>query len=346
MGTRDQEHKVEIVVRDAKGAGGAIFDAPVKISGPRKPRRPASQDATPLVEGKTDSYGRFCTELSAGTYSVEAMAFGKTTDPQTVNIPTDCKVTLELPLGFSLNLKPALSTGGWDKLVEVSEGSALLAKLSWDPDLANSPQLPTTLTSTLGTVIEAGLDNGTSAEPNERYYYVDFRAARGIAELEATLEGGSGVTAAARAGVAPAATSITGNVNATLQRTGTQLTNDVSLWLAIRNGTDALSFNNYLRFMNHLFCGEPVTGLPKFEQQRFAEKGRRSGDLVKSRFLPFTDADAYRVVKAATEAFVMVNCGIEPGARVPQPFDEDRDTDYLERRDLPVDLEKYGYRLQ
>ena len=33
-------------------------------------------------------------------------------------------------------------------------------------------------------------------------------------------------------------------------------------------------------------------------------------DLKKRRFLPFSDADAYRLLKVATEAFVMVNCGV------------------------------------
>ena len=70
------------------------------------------------------------------------------------------------------------------------------------------------------------------------------------------------------------------------------------LWLAIRNGTDALSFNNYLRFMNELFCGEPASDLLSFERQRFTEKEesvRRS--CSKRRFLPFTDTDAYRVAE-------------------------------------------------
>lgn len=46
-------------------------------------------------------------------------------------------------------------------------------------------------------------------------------AVRGIAELETTLEDGSGVRDSVRASVAPAAASITDDVNATLQRPGT-----------------------------------------------------------------------------------------------------------------------------
>ena len=336
MGTQDKEYTLEVVVHDNDAACGPIFEAPVKISPElRKQRGQTSQAATPQVVGETDRHGHFRTQLPRGTYLVEAMAFGIATEPQKVEIPKDCKVTLRLPLGFSLDLKPALGTGDWQRFVEVGEGSALLVKLSWHSELPNSALLRTNLTSTLGTVVEAAQarpDQGTTDQANERYYYVDFRAARGIAELEATLEGGSGVRASARAGVAPVAASITGDVNATLQRTGTQLTDDVGLWLAIRNGTDALSFNNYLAFMNELFCGEPASDLLPFEKQRFIEKKQRSDDLLKRRFLPFTDTDAYRVLKAATEAFVMVNCGIVPTP----PFDRTSDLDYLRRRDLPL----------
>ena len=45
--------------------------------------------------------------------------------------------------------------------------------------------------------------------------------------------------------------------------------------------------------------------------------------------LPFTDTDAYRLVKVATEAFVMVNCGaLRDGREILEPG-------YLQRRDLP-----------
>src|SRR5262249_6869202 len=53
-----------------------------------------------------------------------------------------------------------------------------------------------------------------------------------------------------------------------------------------------------------LFCGndQPASGKPhiSYPQARY-------------RSLPFTDTDAYRNVKAATEAFVMANCGVQRG---------------------------------
>ena len=129
---------------------------------------------------------------------------------------------------------------------------------------------------------------------------------------------------------------ISGNVGVALSRTATASTPDLSFWQGILNSTEQMSFNNYLRFMNLLFCGEEDLGdVPAFEQQRFAQKRALRNQLRTRRLLPFTDSDAYRAVKAATEAFVMVNCGV---LAPPRPFDDRRDADYLRRRDLPVPL--------
>jgi hypothetical protein len=127
---------------------------------------------------------------------------------------------------------------------------------------------------------------------------------------------------------------VSGNVGVALSRTATASTDDLSFWQGILNSTEQMSFNNYLRFMNMLFCGEnDLSDLPGFEQQRFAQKRALRNQLRTRRLLPFTDSDAYRAIKAATEAFVMVNCGV---LAPPQPFDDVRDAAYLRRRDLPV----------
>ena len=127
-----------------------------------------------------------------------------------------------------------------------------------------------------------------------------------------------------------------------MTRTETEFTEDVAFWTGIRNSTDALSFNTYLRFMDWIFCGgKPPT--PGFEANRFGAKKLEYKDLLTKRFLPFTDSDAYRVVKAATEAFVMVNCGVLQGKdRLLQAFDPVRDNAYLDRRDLPTPLNDLG----
>ena len=90
-----------------------------------------------------------------------------------------------------------------------------------------------------------------------------------------------------------------------LRRSNVELTDDVALWLIIRYATDALSFQNYQRFMNLLLCRKDLV----------RTEGDELGagmfiDLLDERFLPFNDTDAYRYLKVATEAFLMVSAGI------------------------------------
>ena len=150
------------------------------------------------------------------------------------------------------------------------------------------------------------------------------------------LPGGGGPVPAARYSVSTGFDAderepmpITGTVNVALNRAGTEPTADLRLWGAIRASSEALSYKNYERFMELLFCSE---GKPPAEE---AAAFRR---LLNKRFLPFTDTDAYRVMKVATEAFVTVNCGVFTGTR-----DVDGDMavlgdfrDYLARRELPA----------
>lgn len=123
-------------------------------------------------------------------------------------------------------------------------------------------------------------------------------------------------------------TPISGNVGVSMSRTETEPTEDLSLWSVIRNSTEALAFNNYLRFMDELFCTDkPV---PAFQNAT-----DKFNILKNKRFLPFNDTDAYRLLKAATESFVMVNCGVlDPDKLFSQALENDANA-YLDRRDLP-----------
>jgi hypothetical protein len=91
----------------------------------------------------------------------------------------------------------------------------------------------------------------------------------------------------------------------TLRRTANVPTLDLPLWVVIRKSTEGLSFDNYLRFMDIVLCGIGQDGKAqdKFDQLR------------ERRFLPYNDADAYRLLKVATEAFVVVNCAVAPASR-------------------------------
>ncbi|MDC8756600.1 carboxypeptidase-like regulatory domain-containing protein [Janthinobacterium fluminis] len=124
---------------------------------------------------------------------------------------------------------------------------------------------------------------------------------------------------------------ISGNVGVSLTRTETEPTEDLPLWTLIRNSTEAMSFTNYLHFMDSLFCTD-TANVRGFEQERFVKKAEAFQQLKQRRVLPFTDSDAYRVLKVATEAFVMVNCGV---LNQPLAFNPAEDNAYLDRRDIP-----------
>ena len=130
---------------------------------------------------------------------------------------------------------------------------------------------------------------------------------------------------------------IAGHVGVALARTETEPTEDLPLWTLIRNSTEAMGFTSYMNFIDGLFCCEP-SGARGFEAERQVKKAEAFQHLKQRRALPFTDSEAYRVLKAATEAFVMVNCGV---LAQPLAFRPAEDRAYLDRRDIPAgkDLE-------
>jgi hypothetical protein len=130
-------------------------------------------------------------------------------------------------------------------------------------------------------------------------------------------------------------TPIDGTLSVSMKRSETEPTADLRLWGAIRTSTEALSFDNYLRFMDGLFCGSGGRRQPDAQNSSRRPGSTAFNTLLQKRFLPFTDTDAYRVMKAATEAFVMVNCAVVTDGR---DMDSEMDVtaaDYLGRRDLP-----------
>jgi hypothetical protein len=102
------------------------------------------------------------------------------------------------------------------------------------------------------------------------------------------------------------------DVAVTMRRTAVPPTSDQALWVAIRNSTNAIGFDSYSRFIEVAVCGE-------FPDPAFQTVDRRSpkGDKhtlhkVKRRTaLPFPNVDRYRLLKAATEVFLMIHCGVD-----------------------------------
>ena len=97
-----------------------------------------------------------------------------------------------------------------------------------------------------------------------------------------------------------------------LQRTSRPLTGDVALWLLIKLNADMLSWNNYVRQIDLLFFPDGPNAPPDPAKSQLAPIYPTAAHLSRRRFLPFTDTDAYRALKVATEAFVVTWGGVAP----------------------------------
>jgi hypothetical protein len=114
---------------------------------------------------------------------------------------------------------------------------------------------------------------------------------------------------------------ISGDVSVTMRRTATVPTPDLPLWVVIRRSTEALSFDRYRDFINLVLCGvDPETKQlldpGSWKTQVFGSRDNPTvfEMLRRRRFLPYNDVDAYRLLKVATEAFVLINCGVKSEA--------------------------------
>jgi hypothetical protein len=131
--------------------------------------------------------------------------------------------------------------------------------------------------------------------------------------LEAAMRSsgpGRDMGAPGAADIQPSGPSTPSSVAVTMQRAAVPPTASQALWTLIRQSTNALSFQNYQAFMEQVLCHtSPVDG----------QKGHYPSDLPGSLQqvshqlpwrLPFPGVEPYRQLKAATEVFVMLNCGV------------------------------------
>jgi|tagenome__1003787_1003787.scaffolds.fasta_scaffold20990106_17 hypothetical protein len=97
-------------------------------------------------------------------------------------------------------------------------------------------------------------------------------------------------------------------VPVTMTRAAEPPTSDAALWVAIRYSTNQLSFPNFVKFVDTIMCSNGGTIDTVID-------GYLNGQgclppLAQRRFTPFPNMDAYRVLKIATECFMMLNCGV------------------------------------
>jgi hypothetical protein len=94
-----------------------------------------------------------------------------------------------------------------------------------------------------------------------------------------------------------------GSVKVSLQRSTANTTDDQSLWVAIRDRTSVMGFSWYENFIDRVLCREQ--DVPQHLKER-----RDRSQLAYG-------VDAYQLLKAATETFLLFKCGV---IRTPEQF--------------------------
>jgi hypothetical protein len=130
------------------------------------------------------------------------------------------------------------------------------------------------------------------------------------------------------------------SVDVQMQRAEMPPTDDQALWVVIRKATDAISYNHYERFMDVVMCPESHDkGDELLEDEGITRHSVRA--MRTRRSLPFPDVEAYRLLKAATEVFLMTKCGVKlERSQLPFPprdFDRNNESNRLNRN---VDYEE------
>jgi hypothetical protein len=97
-------------------------------------------------------------------------------------------------------------------------------------------------------------------------------------------------------------------VQVSMRRAEVDPTLDQALWVVIRNSAEALSFDNYAAFIEPIMCSRTA---PSRASSQFAATDPTVG-------LTFPDAEPYRLLKVATEVFMMANAGVVIGENLAQ----------------------------
>lgn len=105
-----------------------------------------------------------------------------------------------------------------------------------------------------------------------------------------------------------------GPVSAEPQRPDTPSTPDEALWQLIKLGAEAVSFRHYEAWMKFLFCGDKPPDSPFADHDEdtkaVLDADRKAGRRDRAAPLPFPDMETYKVLVAATQAFLEFNCGV------------------------------------
>jgi len=285
-----------------------IADVPVRIT----------QDSKFISQRRTNDKGRCELRLEFGTYDMKLEACGyeecRKICVEETNWDKPQHIAIDIPVGLSIDI---MSQGTSEPLR--SDQTAFVAEEGKTVQfrVTHRAKKRTTLRFKVGGTQLASHQQRTSNGAHETLFFFNTSGLSGRQQVSATLLGSTIVKRASfpvipgdttKVALSGAAT-VSGNMAVTMRRAAGESTRDIPLWAVIRKSTDALSFSNYNDFMNYLLCGAKLPGR-QMREQHINEKTTEFTKLRDRRHLPFADTDAYRILKVATEAFVMVHCGV------------------------------------
>src|SRR4051812_44107436 len=99
-----------------------------------------------------------------------------------------------------------------------------------------------------------------------------------------------------------------------MTRTKVPETPDEILWMVIRKSTSSLGFNAYQSFMDQVFGNAGRVRQLSKRQPMMQVDGVDVNEVLVEPF-GFSSLDAYKVLRVATEAFVVTHCGVLPRER-------------------------------
>jgi hypothetical protein len=295
-----------ILVRVTHDKKGPVINAEVRLSSvPAAPesRKQRAAETVPRETKHTDAKGEYTfRNVPPGTYQVHCSAFGLTESTgSTITILDDGQTAIEeidLKLGFAISpphsytqhgdaMVPALRTVTGQQFVVRLEriDNRKIAGVRW-----NSPGHAVRDDEAEYVLSRPGLFTITATAVGHRYDYLDD-SGKHPDPASATVSTDVYVRSAEPQTIA-------GHIGVTLQRTASDPTLDQALWVAIRNRTHAISFNRYREFLNGVLRWEEGAQLPEISRR------------MKDDALQLYGVGAYQLLKFATEAFLLAECGV------------------------------------
>lgn len=267
----------------------------------------------------TDRQGRFrIPNLPDGTYTVQCHAFGGTWPgvkiPITHGWAVD-NIVLEPEINLTISTSEGVKGGHLvvgtpvEFTADYNHQRLKNVKFKWTTALlrgagegGTGPELHIT-PSTPG-VLKVSVTLSAPTEPSEEGQTPG--AAAGEGEVQTPSAAGPGapprnseITASAEAVVDQGPiTTVAGKMGVTLGRTTAEHTLDQALWIAIRNRTRAISFTAYQEFIDRVLCRDETKDYPNLRRDL-----KEASSVVHG-------VGAFQVLKAATEAFLLTQCGV------------------------------------